>query len=710
MEKLSHSLYSLHKIIQSLLQRQILSQSLKSPSLRFDSISVMMNRALFRLPRCQNGAFRIFTSATRGPIPRHSFLTVDRIRTLTSTSRRALEPSLSPQSASGTPLPEVSEKAEQKQSSESSQHIPWYLQEETTVPEVTEVSSKDHLPELPENPPKILPVLLDYVYKDLGLDELKLFDLRGLETPPALGANVIMIMGTVRSVKHLNVSADRLCRWLRSNYKLSPYADGLLGRNELKIKLRRKNRRARLASRTGAMVDDKDDGITTGWICVNAGVVEKSPVQEASSDAFEGFGHLGGGTRLVVQMFTEEKRAELDLEGLWEARVRRAQRQTAEHSDVPADAPAEVRSPSSLSPPPSDYEPPAIPRSSVSLPLEQRRRFHTRRWRIENSPSHTRHFMSWSRSTPNKGNPPDIIWPMLQDYLKNLPHEQFQTAMNRDLDENGNNDLNTLLEQSLEGLSEESKLGARMELEVLGMMRGHPQYSKQKLFELWEGYLALGFLTERLDILDFVLKNLAAPRRRPDSVHNSQYLPESDRELILRFLESLSLSGLDLMNMEMWYLIYTSASLPLTPEGDDSTPAERGAHVLRMIESLEIPFDPMHARLLMAAMFRNGDQESFWKWWRKLPLNNSPRTDNDYAQIFALHADVATDAQIRECLKTQIPLMRSEEPRVWIQGPLAENIMECLVKVQPDIKKEADSGSTTAFADLWRECETGLKK
>ncbi|KAL2797552.1 hypothetical protein BJX66DRAFT_297455 [Aspergillus keveii] len=670
----------------------------------------MMNRALFRLPRCQNGASRIFASATRGPIPRHSFLTANRIRTLTSTSPRALEPSLSPQSTSGSHLQEVSEKSEQKPSSESSQHIPWYLQEETTVPEVTEVSSKDHLPELPENPPKILPVLLDYVYKDLGLDGLKLFDLRGLETPPALGANVIMIMGTVRSVKHLNVSADRLCRWLRSNYKLSPYADGLLGRNELKIKLRRKNRRARLASRTGAMVDDKDDGITTGWICVNAGVVEKTPIQEASSHAFEGFGHLGGGTRLVVQMFTEEKRAELDLEGLWEARIRRAQRQTVEHSDVSADASEEVRSPSSLSPPPpSDYEPRAIPRSSVSLPIEQRRHFHTRRWRIGNSPSHTRHFMSWSRSTPDKGNPPDIIWPMLQGYLKNLPHEQFQTAMNRDLDENGNNDLNTLLEQSLEGLSEESKLGARMELEVLGMMRGHPQYSKQKLFELWEAYLALGFLTERLDILEFVLKNLAAPRRRPTAVHNSQYLPESDRELILQFLEKLSLSGLDLMNMEMWCLIYTSASLPLTPEGDDSTPAERGAHVLRMIESLEIPFDPMHARLLMAAMFRNGDQESFWKWWRKLPLNDSLRTGNDYAQLFALHADVATEDQIRECLKTQIPLMRSEEEAISIQGPLAESIMECLEKVQPDVKKEADSGSTTAFADLWRECEKSLK-
>ncbi|RLM00548.1 ATPase synthesis protein 25 mitochondrial [Aspergillus turcosus] len=226
-------------------------------------------------------------------------------------------------------------------STASSQHTPWYLQEETPIDESRQISSRDQIPELPEDPPAILPVLLDYVFKDLGLDELRLLDLRGLQTPPPIGANAIMIIGTARSVKHLNVSADRLCRWLRSTYKLTPYADGLLGRNELKIKLRRKARRARIASRAGTTVDEKDDGITTGWICVNAGVVENSPVEEGASRKVEGFGNIVGGTRVVVQMFTEEKRAEVDLEGLWLATLERDKRRRQVSTDAKSDAPHE---------------------------------------------------------------------------------------------------------------------------------------------------------------------------------------------------------------------------------------------------------------------------------------------------------------------------------------------------------------------------------
>ncbi|KAJ5121515.1 uncharacterized protein N7515_009476 [Penicillium bovifimosum] len=206
----------------------------------------------------------------------------------------------------------------------SSKNVPWYLQEEAPPTHKERSLAEAHLPQLPDDSPKMLRTLLEYTYKDLGLDELKLFDLRGLEIPAALGANVIMIIGTARSVKHLNVSADRLCRWLRSQYKLSPYADGLLGRNELKIKLRRKAKRARAASAAGAMIDEKDDGITTGWICVNAGVVDKGASTTQLSDVgIEGFGNLELGTNVVVQIFTEEKRADVDLDGLWETTLAR---------------------------------------------------------------------------------------------------------------------------------------------------------------------------------------------------------------------------------------------------------------------------------------------------------------------------------------------------------------------------------------------------
>jgi hypothetical protein len=140
-----------------------------------------------------------------------------------------------------------------------------------------------------------------------------------------------MIVGTARSEKHLHVSADRFCRWLRSTYKLRPYADGLLGRNELKLKMRRKNRRTKLLANVGAVTkdDNVDDGIRTGWICVRVGRVEPAAGGEVTTKVgqdFVGFGENDRYITIVVQMFTKEKRVDVDLEGLWGNVLERAKR------------------------------------------------------------------------------------------------------------------------------------------------------------------------------------------------------------------------------------------------------------------------------------------------------------------------------------------------------------------------------------------------
>ncbi|KAI9728054.1 MAG: ATPase synthesis protein 25 mitochondrial [Cirrosporium novae-zelandiae] len=210
--------------------------------------------------------------------------------------------------------------------------VPWYLQVERPAITADPLAERQHIPDLPSNPPPILGPLLQQISIELGLDDLSLLDLRVLDPPPALGANLIMIIGTARSVKHLNVCGDRLCRWLRSNYKLSPVADGLLGRNELKLKLRRKARKAKLLKSVGAPTDDKpDDGIHTGWICVNIGTVEGGVMieEEVDDPEFIGFNTGKRGAKIVVQMLTEEKRAELDLEGLWTSALNRQMKRKA---------------------------------------------------------------------------------------------------------------------------------------------------------------------------------------------------------------------------------------------------------------------------------------------------------------------------------------------------------------------------------------------
>lgn len=232
--------------------------------------------------------------------------------------------------AAGAELEQESERPER-----AAAHIPWYLQVESPVPaQENAISARQQIPELPEHPPALLEPLLQHVSVELGMDDLTLMDLRPLDPPPALGANLFMLVGTARSERHLHVSADKLCRWLRTYHDLTPVADGLLGRQELKVKMRRRAKRARLMSAVGAKSTadtELEEGIRTGWVCVNLGRVEggELPKTEAELEAEKkivGFGQRTTGSHLVVQLLTEDKRGELDLEKLWTGMLQRSRR------------------------------------------------------------------------------------------------------------------------------------------------------------------------------------------------------------------------------------------------------------------------------------------------------------------------------------------------------------------------------------------------
>ncbi len=207
---------------------------------------------------------------------------------------------------------------------------PWYLQVESPQRASNPLLERQRIPELPPDPPPLLQPMLEHISIDLGLDDLTIFDLRKIDPPPALGANLIMVLGTARSEKHLHVSADRFCRWLKTTYKLKPYADGLMGKGEIKLKMRRKARRARLLSSVGSSeTSTTDDGLRTGWICVNIGTIEdgRASIEDpVNQHGYVGFGSEAEGAKVVIQMLTEEKREELDLEDLWGKMLRRHER------------------------------------------------------------------------------------------------------------------------------------------------------------------------------------------------------------------------------------------------------------------------------------------------------------------------------------------------------------------------------------------------
>ncbi|KIW03196.1 uncharacterized protein PV09_05422 [Verruconis gallopava] len=232
--------------------------------------------------------------------------------------------------------------------------LPWYLQPQHQRPISTEPSGsmadRQKVPDLPIHAPPQLEPILQNLSVEIGLDFLKILDLRELDPPPALGRNLIMVIGTVRSEKHLTVAATRFCAWLRREYNMTPSADGLLGRNELKIKQKRKAKKARAFANAGALassIEDLDDGISTGWICVHSGFLEPhpdAPLKEVKRvNGMIGFGEENNKVTLVVQMFTEERRAQIDLEGLWEGVLERnlRKRQQSTTATVESDVDSE---------------------------------------------------------------------------------------------------------------------------------------------------------------------------------------------------------------------------------------------------------------------------------------------------------------------------------------------------------------------------------
>jgi Ribosomal silencing factor during starvation len=149
-------------------------------------------------------------------------------------------------------------------------------------------------------------------------------DLRNVDPSPALGANLIMILGSARSGQHVHAFSDRFCRWLRSEHKIRPSPDGLLGRQQLKVMKRRAAKKIRAMALAGATgFEDRIDrsiGVPD-WVCVHLGSVPAAPgsivTVQKTREGFIGFDDNANSVTLVVQILTEERRAELELEDYW---------------------------------------------------------------------------------------------------------------------------------------------------------------------------------------------------------------------------------------------------------------------------------------------------------------------------------------------------------------------------------------------------------
>lgn len=175
-----------------------------------------------------------------------------------------------------------------------SSSVPWYLRPEKS-PRVVSHLNEISMPELPRDHPGSLKLIVEYLVQKLGMDDVKVFDLRDdfdqvINDGAKLMSN-FMVIGTGKSAKHLQKAAELLNYFLKHKLNEVPSTEGLFSNgefNKIQRRLKKKGRGAPQYAKfsygaspnTWVMMDCKIDGI-------------------------------------YVHMLTKERRENLNLENLW---------------------------------------------------------------------------------------------------------------------------------------------------------------------------------------------------------------------------------------------------------------------------------------------------------------------------------------------------------------------------------------------------------
>lgn len=648
---------------------------------------------------------------------------------------------------------EVNEFADRSQEAST---VPWYLQVESPEKSLKPLSERQRLPDLPIHSPPILESLLKTVSLDLGIDDLTLIDLRKLDPPPALGANLVMIIGTARSEKHLHVSADRLCRWLRSNYKLRPNADGLLGRNELKLKLKRKAKRAKLMGRV--QDENADDGIRTGWVCVDVGVVEgaegSEPVVEKKN--FVGFGRKTDGVRMVVQMLTEEKRAEMELERLWQGILDRA---TNPPGEAIEDGGEDTNAENAIGSATAGSNSTARLSAGTISTGPTKREYHTSARRLQTAQT------TQSQMTPNHDGSSEndvttdtntlynavmesmaigqyeearlqlvkggeqikelagdgwrtLFQEKLFSHAQSLPGDEARLCLGSGSTDYSSTSFLTSFYASLTPFPTVAEVDARVWLYSFAQTVGHPGYKASGLKALFSELQASGVEISPIAYKQ-ILRGLLTPEPKEDgtlgtsqsallgamdvlqSMHN-RGLPILDEDLLVDIQEATAVppnddfSDIELQESPETY------NLPSTP----ATPIQRRLHLLMMAIDLPCFRDESRLRLLNLYRGQNNWLE-FWDTWRMAPKRGASQSPLLYAFMFGSVAKTRHQKGCMNVLRTWTPEMQLENPPISKEGQVAMAIRACIKIVDPFVEEDLKNnpGSKNEWLKLWMECQ-----
>ena len=642
------------------------------------------------------------------------------------------------------------------ESQTSTTSTPWYLRIDTTQRLTNSLLERHKIPKLPLGTPPLLQPILDYISLELGLDDLMIFDLRNIDPPPALGANLLMVLGTARSEKHLHVSADRFCKWLKREHRLSPHADGLLGRGELKLKLRRKARRARLLNSVGSVeVRDTDDGIRTGWICVDVGAIDNGRGTTKHSPGPEGYVGFGGDTQgatVVVQMFTQEKREELDLEGLWSKIQQRQKRKDEDmgrgknelllRQEVGRKPLLEERSI-------SDFSFSSLQRHSQkpTMSRNQFRRFHGH----SNVPAEDKAFMGNSNC---KAQNQTILEPIKQviEVASNISKSRAVTSHLRDTQCDNNHahygDTSILealraLVNRLESLPSQCAIEAlgrhaydctstpfllsfyrsyplfpgkdhwecRLAIVRHGIKIDHPGYSKKHLYSL-ASEMQSSLVEIPARTFSLIFRGLLIPNPRRTGNHEGRpSIGPLTLSHAIDALETMSFRGHRILTEDV-YLDLIVGALRMNSYGGDLS--DQGPRRLKDLLD-HVSGKPLDLNTELLILHECADQK---KWsiledfWRGFARAMQPRPKELYQALFKRVVQRNHQAYVGRILRERIPDMDREEPPVHIDKELAEVIIDCLQVAEPNVESMAaqEANDDHEWARLWRYCQQKLQE
>ena len=626
----------------------------------------------------------------------------------------------------------------------SKDSIPWYLQVDPPERESTSLYQRQKLPDTPLDSPPLLQPMLEHIFIDLGLDDVTLFDLRNVDPPPALGANLMMVICTARSEKHLNVSADKFCQWMKNTHQITPYADGLLGRGELKLKLKRKAKRARILSRVGSSETKQvDDGIRTGWICVTAENLEDGrpiPAFQRSSDDYVGFGSEEGGAKVVIQMLTQEKREELDLEDLWGKTMQRHERRQDRITQSSEDSASqqEVGQVSLSEEDTIADRSPVLALRAQSMPKTnhsqirhmhnaatyegggrvQGRGFHNRAAVL--SPTGVRSVMSQD-GVSNSIETDGIVVPIAEDdeqlkydrasnagISKLKAHIEFAESLSvqeaRTLLGNGAQDTDSTaflksFYDALPSLLDAEQWDARLSLLCLGIRVGTPGYGKEQICVLFREIQSS--LTEiPVSLYMQTLTTLLSPSPTNAGSDEVLSIDSSTLHAAASILEGMQFHGhtaaatFDPNNQlrELLELAVLQAQSNDDDGNDNNAPSlhsEAPRRLRRLLDEIypSSPSVDLELRRLHASA-SEADYLGMWDVWHSLAIDMRPRPAELYVAMLHYFADLNHQAKTMEALRVLVPEMAREEPPVEMDREVAEAVKRCILVVDPRVEED----------------------